>query len=418
MSDVNIDGVDDYAIGELNDNSLFVADVGSVRLMSGATHGTLRIFFGENTGDGFGAAIVSSGPIRPGVHHSVAIGAPGYDIGTLVFSAGKGYVYDAFDGNLEFTCTGSVSLGGFLGSSVASIPDADGDVWHEVAFGEPGADLNGTNSGRVVVFELLGDTLVRVFEGEAGDQLGKSIAGLSDADGDGDADILIGAPYADFSTLVDCGIARSYSVASGAVIDVVQPAYSDQHQGWSVAGAALNADARTDLVAGTPHYDGLNDGNPVPDSGWVRVVLSGTPLPEIYCTAKTNSAGCVPLIGSYGAASVSIGNNFTFVAANVLENQHGMLIWSLTPASIPFGGGTLCLGAQVQRTVGQMAGTAQPGSYPCLGLYTHTFTQAYMAQHGFAPGDDLYAQFWSRDTGFAAPNNLGLTAAMHAVILP
>jgi hypothetical protein len=418
MSDVDLDGVEDYAIGELNDNALFAADVGSVRLMSGATHGTLRIFFGENTGDGFGSAIVSSGPIRPGVHHSIAIGAPGYDIGTLLIGVGKGYVYDALDGSLEFTRTGSTSLGAFLGASVAAIPDADGDLWHEVAFGEPGTDLNGTNSGRVVVHELVGGTLVREFHGAAGDQLGRSVAGLPDADGDGKADILIGAPFADFSTLVDCGIARSYSMATGGVIDIVQPAYSNQNQGWSVAGAKLNADNKTDLVAGTPFYDGQINGNTVPDSGWVRVVLSGTPLPDIYCTAKTNSAGCSPLIGSYGAASVSIGNNFTFVAANVLENMNGMLIWSLTPAAIPFGGGTLCLGSPVQRTPVQMAQTAAPGSYPCLGLYTYTFTQAYMAQHGFAPGDDLYAQFWSRDTGFAAPQNIGLTAAMHAVILP
>ena len=59
-----------------------------------------------------------------------------------------------------------------------------------------------------------------------------------------------------------------------------------------------------------------------------------------------------------------------------------------------------------------------PGSYPCLGYYAYTFTQAKMAQHGFTPGDDLYGQFWSRDSGFAPPNNVGLTAAMHAVILP
>lgn len=266
--------------------------------------------------------------------------------------------------------------------------------------------------------EILGGTLLREFEGQPGDQLGKSIAGLADADGDGNADILIGAPYADFSTLVDCGIARSCSLATGAVIDIVQPAYSNQQQGWSVAGAALNADGKTDLVAGTPFCDGEIDGSTIPDSGWVRVVLSGTPLPDIYCTAKTNSAGCVPLIGTYGAASVSIGNNFTFIAANVLESMNGMLIWSLTPASIPFGGGTLCLGSPVQRTSVQMAGTAAQGSYPCLGLYSHTFTQAYMAQNGFTPGDDLYAQFWSRDTGFAPPQNIGLTAAMHAVILP
>jgi hypothetical protein len=417
MSDVNIDGVEDYAIGELYDDALFTADVGSVRLMSGATHGTLRIFFGENTNDGFGAAIASSGPIKPGVHHSIVIGAPGYDSGQLLLSIGKGYVYDAFDGSLEFTRAGSFF--GFLGSSVAGIPDADGDVWWEVAFGEPGADLNGTDSGRVVVHDLSnGGALVREFEGQAGDQLGTALAGMQDADGDGNADILIGAPYVDFSTLVDCGAAAAYSVSSGALLAIVHGAYSNVQMGEAVAAAAINADAATDIVGATPFYDGVINGGTVPDSGWVRVVLADVPFPTVYCTAKVNSAGCTPLIGAYGAASVSVGNNFTFVAAEVLPGKNGMLIWSFTPDAKPFGGGTLCLGAPVKRTPLQTAGAVQPGYYTCLGTYTYTFTQAKMAQHGFTPGDDLYAQFWSRDSGFAPPNNVGLTPAMQAVILP
>jgi hypothetical protein len=417
MSDVNIDGVEDYAIGELYDNATFTADVGSVRIMSGATHGTLRIFFGENTDDGFGSAIASSGPIKPGVHHSIAIGAPGYDSGQFLLGIGKGYVYDAFDGSLEFTRTGSVF--GFLGTSVAGIPDADGDVWWEVAFGEPGADLNGTNSGRVVVHDLSnGGALVREFEGQAGDEMGTSLAGMADGDGDGNADVLIGSPYVDFSTLIDCGAAAAYSVSTGALITIVHGAYSNVQMGEAVAAAAINADAITDIVGATPFYDAVLNGVTVPDSGWARIVLSDVPYPTVYCTAKTNSAGCVPVIGAYGAASVSAGNNFTFVAANVLENKKGMLIWSYAPDSKPFGGGTLCLGAPVKRTPLQTAGSIEPGYYQCLGTYTYTFTQAKMAENGFTPGDDLYAQFWSRDNGFAPPQNVGLTAAVQAVILP
>lgn len=419
MSDFSLDGVDDYAIGEPHGNLLFSANIGLVWMYSGASHGLLRLLSGENSGDAFGSAIASGGPTKPGVHHSIIVGAPGYDVSTLIFGVGKGYVYDAFDGSLDYTRTGSLSLGAALGSAVASIPDANGDLWHEVAFGEPGSDLNGTNSGRVVVHDLAnGGALVREFRGEPGDQLGAAIAGMTDADGDGDADILIGAPYADFSTLVDCGIARSYSMSSGSVIDITQPAYSGQMLGFAVASTTINADGLSDLIAATPFYDAQTSNGPIPNSGWVRVVLGSTPVHTTYCTAKTNSAGCSPLVGAYGAASVSVGNNFTFVAANVLENKQGMLIWSITPAAKPFGGGTLCLGAPVKRTPIQAAITLPPGSYPCLGYYSYTFTQAKLAQHGLTPGDDLYGQFWSRDPGFAPPNNVGLTSGVHAVILP
>lgn len=33
-------------------------------------------------------------------------------------------------------------------------------------------------------------------------------------------------------------------------------------------------------------------------------------------------------------------------------------------------------------------------------------------------GTTVWGQFWSRDTGFAAPNNVGLTSAIRLAILP
>jgi hypothetical protein len=41
-----------------------------------------------------------------------------------------------------------------------------------------------------------------------------------------------------------------------------------------------------------------------------------------------------------------------------------------------------------------------------------------MASKGIGAGDVLHFQWWSRDSGFAAPNAIGLTNALQVTILP
>ena len=49
----------------------------------------------------------------------------------------------------------------------------------------------------------------------------------------------------------------------------------------------------------------------------------------------------------------------------------------------------------------------------CSGVYAYHFSQFTMGQHFMAAGTQVCAQFWSRDTGFAYPDNCGLTDALH-----
>ena len=46
------------------------------------------------------------------------------------------------------------------------------------------------------------------------------------------------------------------------------------------------------------------------------------------------------------------------------------------------------------------------------------FDGAYMSANALSAGTSLYAQYWSRDTGYAAPNNVGLTDAVGFTICP
>ncbi len=136
-----------------------------------------------------------------------------------------------------------------------------------------------------------------------------------------------------------------------------------------------------------------------------------------YCTAKTNSLGCVPAIGSVGVPSQSGPDNFYITATNVLNHRPGMMLWSTAPASNPFFGGTLCLASPIVRTPAQIAGGSLTGN-DCTGTYSYHFTQLYMLQHLLASNTTVYAQFWSRDPGFAAPYSIGLTDGLSFTICP
>ena len=68
------------------------------------------------------------------------------------------------------------------------------------------------------------------------------------------------------------------------------------------------------------------------------------------------------------------------------------------------------------RTPVQTAYPNNPGA--CGGAYQFHFSQAYMASRGVPVGATVHFQYWSRDSGFPAPNSIGLTNGLKTVIHP
>ena len=140
-----------------------------------------------------------------------------------------------------------------------------------------------------------------------------------------------------------------------------------------------------------------------------------------YCTAKNNSLGCTPLIDAVGGCptgpTLSGPDDFYVTAQQVLDNKPGIMIWSHGPNALPFMGGILCVAPPIIRTPHQDSG-GNPPPPDCIGSYSFHFSQTYMAGKFITAGTQLYAQYWSRDPGFAPPNNVGLTDGLEFVVGP
>jgi hypothetical protein len=139
-----------------------------------------------------------------------------------------------------------------------------------------------------------------------------------------------------------------------------------------------------------------------------------------YCTAKINSLGCTPAISVTGSASASAGSGFAIAATQVMNQKLGILLYGRSGrAATPFHGGFLCAAPPRHRTPPVISGGSASGS-DCSGSFSFDFNAwiATGADPTLAPGTQVNAQYWSRDPGFAPPNNVSLTDAVEFGICP
>ena len=142
--------------------------------------------------------------------------------------------------------------------------------------------------------------------------------------------------------------------------------------------------------------------------------------PETYCTAKTNSLGCTPAIGTSGLPSATSGSPFLVTANTVLNNKNGLLFHGFTgPSNTPFLGGTLCVMPPLRRNAIMNSG-GNPPPNDCSGQYTVDFNA--LIQGGgdplLVPGQSVHAQYWTRDPGIGDGSGAGLSDATSFFVGP
>jgi hypothetical protein len=163
------------------------------------------------------------------------------------------------------------------------------------------------------------------------------------------------------------------------------------------------------------------------NGNWVlRACVKNVSTTTSYCTAKTNSFGCLPAIGWTGNPSATAGSGFTIRGANVRNQKPGLLLYTIQGrAATPFTGGFLCLVPPVKRTPG-VSSLGNPLPFQdCSGMYQidmNAFAVGALGGNPLAqlqvPGTKVQAQFWGRDNGFTPPNDTTLTDAIEFDVGP
>ena len=116
---------------------------------------------------------------------------------------------------------------------------------------------------------------------------------------------------------------------------------------------------------------------------------------------------------------LDLGHYERFIAAsNVLNQKIGFCFYGLKPRQTPFQGGFMCIVAPTKRTPNQSSNGAAPPASDCSGAFTFDFNARI--QSGVDPqlvaGQEVFAQYWSRDPQDASTTNL--TDALALFITP
>ncbi len=221
--DIDDDGYDDVIVGAPD---IYNGVYGGAYIYSGSAAGidvaseSKLSASDEGWGDQFGNSVAGAGDVDGDGYDDVIVGAPGDRVNNQN-GAGSAYVYSGSVGGIDGASEAKLIAtdldnGDSFGLSVSGAGDTDGDGYDDVIIGAPehSHDLTSVSaaylfSGSAAGIDPASETEIFSADGVVIDEFGTSVAGIGDVDGDGVADMMIGAPR----NTLDYGAAYVFSTA-------------------------------------------------------------------------------------------------------------------------------------------------------------------------------------------------------------
>ena len=263
--DVNGDGYADVLVGsELNE--IAQLDEGRAYLYLGSSSGlavapTWTAESGQISAF-FGASVATAGDANGDGYSDVVVGANYYDNGQT--DEGRAYLYLGSASGVVTTTAWmaeSEQVGAQLGVSVASAGDVNGDGYSDVIVGASFYDNGLTDQGRALAYlgsaSGLSSTPAWTADGPSfsGSHFGQSVASAGDVNGDGYADVIVGAPDFAGQGRVFVYLGSASGLGSTIAWNPVLSLPVNSLYGFSVASAGdVNADGFADIIASAPGY--------------------------------------------------------------------------------------------------------------------------------------------------------------------
>lgn len=221
---------------------------GRVVVYDGATLTALATVPGIDAGDYFGAALAGGSDVNGDGVGDVAVGAPGAPV---IGSRGVGI----FDGVTGATIGLIPPYSTRFGSALAFIPDIDGDGIDDLIVGSPGE----LGYGDGAVFAISSADWLTVLWMQDGSmtqtplEFGSTVATGGDVNGDGQPDVVVGAPPRIQNYYYGAGAAYVLDGKTGRFLYELTSSAVDGAIGYSVLSPGnLNAGARDEWVVGAP----------------------------------------------------------------------------------------------------------------------------------------------------------------------
>jgi hypothetical protein len=235
----------------------------------------------------FGYSVDGAGDVNGDGYDDVIVGAPYFDGGQL--DEGRAFVFHGSSLGLELTpawTADGIQAFANLGLSVAGAGDVNGDGYGDVIVGAPSYDQGQTNEGKALVYlgspSGLGADASWVAEGnQAGAYFGFSVSDAGDVNGDGFGDVVVGAPRHANGQAEE---GRAYVHLGGAAGLGAAPAWTGE---LNSVGAHFGASV---AGAGDLNGDGFDD------------VLAGAPE---YSAGQNAEGRAVLFLGSAGGVAVT-----------------------------------------------------------------------------------------------------------------